>query len=155
MVDLRVVVLGRGGSGKTTFSRALSVKSGIQVIELDVHFWDETLRPLPPHEWAQRQELLLAGPRWIADGDLGPYDALMVRLNRATHVVVLDPPAWRCGWRAMRRGRENLAFWRWTLTWQWQEWPRIEQAILSAPNHPVLLHLHTDREIADSTDQLA
>jgi len=39
---------------------------------------------------------LLTADRWIADGDLGPYDALPARLDLARHVVVLDPPLWLC-----------------------------------------------------------
>jgi adenylate kinase family enzyme len=153
MPSLRVVVLGRGGSGKTTFCRALSAATGVPAIELDVHFWDATLRPLPGDEWTRRQQTLLTGQQWIADGDLGPYDVLTARLDRATHVVVLAPPAWVCWVRALRRGRESLAFWRWTLTWRRREWPRIEAAILSSPARPILLHLRTPREIADALHQ--
>lgn len=150
MTNLRIVVLGRGGSGKSTFCRALSAATGVPAIELDAHYWDTTLTPLPKDEWARRQQLLLAGQQWIADGDLGPYDVLSARLDRATHVVVLMPALWLCCARALRRGRENLAFWRWTLTWQRSEWPRIESAIRSSPAGPRLLRLRTSQEIADA-----
>ena len=38
-VGRRVVVTGMAGAGKSTFSRALSAKTGLPVIHLDVHFW--------------------------------------------------------------------------------------------------------------------
>jgi adenylate kinase family enzyme len=149
MARVRVVVLGRGGSGKSTFSRHLEAATEVPAIELDAHFWDAALRPMPHEEWARRQRALLAADRWIADGDLGPYDVLPARLDRATHVVVLDPPLWLCCLRALRRGREHLAFWRWTLTWRRREWPRIQAAIRASPSHPILLHPRSRREITN------
>ncbi len=35
----RVVVTGMAGAGKSTFSRALSAKTGLPVIVLDAHYW--------------------------------------------------------------------------------------------------------------------
>jgi adenylate kinase family enzyme len=35
----RVIVTGLAGSGKSTFSLALAVKTGLPVIHLDLHFW--------------------------------------------------------------------------------------------------------------------
>src|SRR6266516_1707330 len=38
-VGRRVMVTGMAGAGKSTFSRALSAKTGLPIIVLDVHFW--------------------------------------------------------------------------------------------------------------------
>src|SRR3954454_25337663 len=38
-VGRRVVVTGMAGAGKSTFSRALSAKTGLPIIVLDLHFW--------------------------------------------------------------------------------------------------------------------
>ena len=38
-IGRRVLVSGMAGSGKSTFSRALSAKTGLPVIHLDVHYW--------------------------------------------------------------------------------------------------------------------
>jgi adenylate kinase family enzyme len=35
----RVVVLGRGGAGKSTFAARLGMATGIPVVELDALFW--------------------------------------------------------------------------------------------------------------------
>jgi hypothetical protein len=45
--------------------------------------------------------------------DLGPHDALDVRLQAADTVVFLDVPLPRCTWRAIRRSPESADFWRW------------------------------------------
>lgn len=143
-----MVVLGRGGSGKSTFCQQVEAQTGVTAIELDAHFWDASLAPLPHEEWISRQNKLLSSDQWIADGDLGPYDVLAARLDRATHVVVLDLPLWLCCLRALRRGRENLDFWRWTITWGCRERPRIEAAIRASPAHPTALLLRSRQEVA-------
>lgn len=51
-----------------------------------------------------------------------------MRLAAADTVVVLDFPLWRCAWRALRRSRENLDFWRWLITYRRRHLP----AVLSA-----------------------
>lgn len=107
----RVVVLGRGGAGKSTFARQLTRLTGLPVIELDRHFWNEDLSPLSVERWVEVQERLATGDRWIMDRDLGPYDAPAARLRRADTVVILDLPLWRCAWRAARRSRERADFW--------------------------------------------
>lgn len=68
----RVVVLGRGGAGKSTFALHLSQVVGLPVIELDRHFWSEDLSPLSVEAWAHVQEQLAAGDQWIMAGTSGP-----------------------------------------------------------------------------------
>ena len=103
----RVVVLGRGGAGKSALARALGDGLGLPVVELDREFWSASLDPLPVGEWRRRQHVVAGGPAWIMDGDLGPYDDLEPRLVRADAVIVLDLPLWVCAWRARRRGRSG------------------------------------------------
>ncbi len=93
----RVVVLGRGGAGKSTAAVELGRITGLPVVELDEHFWGPDLAPLSVQEWTRRQQELAAGPRWIMDGDLGPYDAPAARLMRADTVLILDFGLVRCG----------------------------------------------------------
>jgi adenylate kinase family enzyme len=125
----RVLVLGRGGAGKSTFARQLSEILGIPAVELDQHFWSAAPQPLAASDWAERQALLVAPERWILDGDLGPYDVLDVRLRRADTVVVLDFSFTRCAWRAVRRSREAADFWRWVWHYRRRSAPRIRAAL--------------------------
>lgn len=125
----RVVVLGRGGAGKSALVARLGVLTGLPVIELDKHFWSSDLTPLPMDQWKASQRNLISAERWILDGDLGPYDAPEVRLSAADTVVVLDFALWRCAWRAARRSRENFAFWRWLISYRRRSLPAVMAAI--------------------------
>jgi adenylate kinase family enzyme len=125
----KIVILGRGGAGKSTFARRLGKTLGIQVIELDKHFWQPGLVATPKDKWVQIQNDLAANKNWIMDGDLGEYDVLDVRLGVADTVLLLDFPFFICAWRAFRRGKERLDFWLWLLSWRKFELPKIERAI--------------------------
>lgn len=142
----RVVVLGRGGAGKSTLAVRLGAALSAPVVELDEHFWQPDLSPMPKEEWAAVQQRLAGAARWVLDGDLGPYDVLDVRLRAADTVVVLDFPLWRCAWRAVRRSRENLAFWRWVVTYRRRALPLVMKAIAV---HASAAELHVLRNPGD------
>jgi adenylate kinase family enzyme len=136
----RVVILGRGASGKSTLARRLGDVTGLPVIEMDKNFWQPGLIATPREQWVAMQEKLAAGDRWIMDGDLGPYDAVEVRLRAADTVIFLDFSLARCAWRAIRRSRERGDFWRWLLAYRYQSRPILRAAIANhAPN--AVLHV--------------
>src|SRR5919202_6200438 len=120
MLVQRVVVLGRGAAGKSLLARELGRATNLPVVELDKEFWSADLQPMLLDVWRKRQQTLGEEPRWIMDGDLGPYDDPAPRLRRADTVVVLDMPLWLCTWRAFRRGRERSDFWRSVIRWRRQ-----------------------------------
>jgi adenylate kinase family enzyme len=125
----RVVILGPGGAGKSTLARQLAEITGLPAIEIDKIFWGPDLAALPREQWIERQRALVEQDRWILDGDLGPYDALDIRLRAADTVIFLDFSPPRCAWRAMRRSRERLDFWVWLLLYRRRSRPLILQAI--------------------------
>jgi hypothetical protein len=59
-VGRRVRVAGMAGAGKSTFSRALSAKTGLPVIHLDVHFWKPGWVESSVDEWREKQRDLPA-----------------------------------------------------------------------------------------------
>ena len=125
----RVVILGPGGAGKSTLARRLGVLLDLPVVELDRHFWRSDLQPMSKEEWRTVQADLTQPARWIMDGDLGPYDVVQPRLERADTLVVLEFARWRCVWRSVRRSRQRLDFWRWLWTWRTKSRPRLLSAI--------------------------
>ena len=104
-VGRRVVVTGLAGAGKSTFSRALSAKTGLPLIHLDLHFWEPGCVAPLDDAWREKQHGLLAGDAWIADGNY--HATLDLRLERADTVVFLDTPWWTCAQRAFVRGLDR------------------------------------------------
>ncbi|MFI5910693.1 hypothetical protein [Dactylosporangium sp. NPDC051541] len=143
----RVVILGRGGAGKSTLATRLGAALTLPVIELDKHFWAPDLTPTPTEQWVQIQRQLTDSRQWVIDGDLGPYDDLATRLHAADTVIVLDFPLWLCAWRALRRSRENLAFWRWLITYRRRSLPTVMTAIATHAEHAELHVLHNPHAV--------
>src|ERR1035437_8904237 len=61
----RVVILGRGGAGKSALSRQLSEATGIPAVELDALFWQPGPVPMDPGQWAEGQHDLVQRASWI------------------------------------------------------------------------------------------
>jgi len=136
----RVVILGRGGAGKSALARELGSTLGVPVIELDKEFWNDRLEPPPPLEWLHQQTALAQQSSWIMDGDLGANDDVVPRLKRADTVLVLDMPLWVCAWRTWRRGPERRDFWDWTFRWRRDCRPRLVRSIAEhAPTAEVVV----------------
>lgn len=150
----RVVILGRGGAGKSTLAVVLGTETGLPVIELDKHFWSPDLQPTPPDRWAEVQGELAHADRWIMDGDLGPYDVLDVRLRRADTVLMLDYSFPRCAWRALRRSRERADFWLWVWSWRRRSRPLLLKAIATHAEDAKLHVLRNPRATARFMSQV-
>jgi hypothetical protein len=87
------------GARRAAPSRALSAKTGLPVIHLDLHYWKPGwVRPLDD-EWREKQRTLLAGEAWIADGNY--HETLDLRLN------ALRPLRFWMAQRAVRNPSEN------------------------------------------------
>jgi adenylate kinase family enzyme len=138
----RVVILGRGASGKSTLAIRLGEITALPVIQLDKIFWQQGLKATPQDRWIAVQESLVAKESWILDGDLGPYDAVEVRLHAADTILLLDFSFARCAWRAIRRSRERADFWRWLFTYRRKSLPLLMEAIAK---HAANADLHVFR----------
>ncbi|GAB3960178.1 DNA topology modulation protein [Actinoallomurus acanthiterrae] len=129
----RVVILGRGGAGKSVLARQLGEVTGLPVVELDALFWQPGLVATDPARWAECQRRLVQRDVWILDGDLGPYDSdPQIRLRAADTVIVLDFAFLRCAWRTIRQGRERGDYWRWIWAYRRRSLPAVMQAITAA-----------------------
>jgi adenylate kinase family enzyme len=134
----RIVLIGPGASGKSTLARQLGEITGLPVVELDKLFWQPGLVKTSRDQWVELQQRLVGADEWIMDGDLGPYDAIEVRLGAADTIIFLDFSLARCAWRALRRSSERLEFWLWLLRYRRRSRPFLLNAISEhAPNAAV------------------
>ena len=148
------MVFGRGGAGKSTFSRRLADATGLPAVELDRIYWGPDLRAPSAEEWAERQGRVVVEPSWILDGDLGPYDVTAPRLERADTVVILDTHITRCVIRALRRGARRRDFWAWTLRWGRESRPRLIADVCRYAPGADLVILRAPREVSRWLDRV-
>lgn len=97
----RVLIIGCGGSGKSTFSQQLHQATGLPLIHLDQEFWHPNWVESTPGEWEQTVRRLIANPKWIQDGNYG--GTMAMRFERADTIIYLQTPSWKCVWRVFLR----------------------------------------------------
>jgi len=151
----RVVILGRGASGKSTLAVRLGEIAKLPVIHLDKLFWQPGLVALPRDQWVAMQSQLIRSEPWIMDGDLGPYDAVEVRLAAADTVIMLDFSLPRCAWRAIRRSCERADFWRWLFAYRRRSRPLLLRAISSHAGGANLYVLRNPAAVTQFVAQVA
>jgi adenylate kinase family enzyme len=97
----KVLVIGSGGAGKSTLAGRIAAATGLPLVHLDRLYWHPGWVPTPDAEWEQVVRGVIAGDRWVIDGNYGGTMAL--RLAAADTVVFLDVPRIRCVIRVLRR----------------------------------------------------
>jgi adenylate kinase family enzyme len=104
----RVSVVGTSGAGKSTLSRALAGALDAEFLELDSVFHQAEWVPLPTGEFRERVAAVVAGERWVIDGN---YTSKVRDLiwARADTVVWLDLPRRIVMRRIIRRSFGRVA----------------------------------------------
>jgi adenylate kinase family enzyme len=97
----RILVIGPGGSGKSTLSKRLGEVLGLPVIHLDSLYWKPGWVEPDKTEWAETVRKVIAHEAWIVDGNYS--GTLAERLEACDSVVFLDLPRHVCLWRVLKR----------------------------------------------------
>jgi adenylate kinase family enzyme len=97
----KILVIGSGGAGKTTFATRLGELLKLNVIHLDRLYWQPGWVEPPKEEWAATVESLISRDAWIIDGNYS--GTLEQRLAACDAVVFLDLPPLTCLWRVFKR----------------------------------------------------
>ncbi len=97
----KVIVIGSGGAGKSTFSRQLGEKLGLPVVHLDKLFWHPNWTRTPEDEWIEVVRREIARDEWIMDGNFGGTREM--RMQACDTVIFLDMPRWLCMYRIVKR----------------------------------------------------
>ncbi len=97
----KILVIGSGGAGKSTFARRLSKILDLEVIHLDSLYWQAGWVEMPKPEWKQLVEELLTRNAWIMDGNYS--GTLELRMQACDTIVFLDLAPRLCLWRIFKR----------------------------------------------------
>jgi len=101
----RILVIGSPGAGKSTLARRLSERLGLPLIHLDREYFGPGWTMPPRPEWREKVKMLAARPEWIMDGNYA--STFDIRVPRATDIVWLDLPRWRCALAVLCRVARN------------------------------------------------
>ena len=149
----RIIVLGCPGSGKSTFARALAARTGLPLIHLDSVWWRADGSHISRDEFDRALAELLAGEKWIIDGDYSrTYE---VRLRAADTVIFLDYPEDVCMAGIVGRVGEERPDMPWTESALDPELVAMVKNY-ARDNRPVLLDLlrrYADRQVLVFTDR--
>ncbi|HEX9962862.1 MAG TPA: DNA topology modulation protein [Pyrinomonadaceae bacterium] len=162
----KILVIGSSGAGKSTFSRRLSEKTGLEVIHLDRLYWKPNwVETTDKTEWKAVVEKALAGDVWIIDGSYS--GTLPMRLEKCDTVIFLDMPRALCVYRLLKRlalhrpgARPDMAdgcdekfdwefikFIKWTWNYPARSKPKVEALLKSCENEKKIIRLKSKREI--------
>jgi adenylate kinase family enzyme len=160
----KILVIGSGGAGKSTFARRLGQALQIEVIHLDSIFWSPGWVETPKQEWRRVVEGLLAMESWVMDGNYS--GTLDLRLAACDTVIFLDLPRLLCLWRVFRRtiryrGRSrpdmgegcperlNWAFVRWVWCYPARTRPKVISLLKESAGRRRLIRLRSRAEVKE------
>jgi len=102
MTDMRIAVVGNSGGGKSVLARRLASELQLPCVEVDYLLWLPGWTLAPQTSFDQQHTRAIAGDRWVVEG-LGDRKSLPARLQRASHIVLIDMPLWMHFWLAAER----------------------------------------------------
>ncbi|HEU4833669.1 MAG TPA: DNA topology modulation protein [Pyrinomonadaceae bacterium] len=97
----RVLVIGSGGSGKSTVAAKLGELLNLEVNHLDKFYWSPGWVEPARDEWIKTITELMDRDSWIMDGNYS--GTLELRMQKADTIVFLDLPRVLCLWRIVKR----------------------------------------------------
>ena len=165
----KIAVIGSAGAGKSTFSRRMGRKLGLEVFHLDRLMWRPGWVLVTRDEQKEIQKDLLKKERWIIDGNYS--STLDLRLKEADMVVFLDMPRLLCIYRAIKRSliyrnrtrpdmREgcdekiDVEFLKWIWQFPKKRKPNLLATLEGLPEEKRVVILRNRKEIAKFLDAI-
>lgn len=158
----KVLVIGSGGAGKSTFARRLSEKTGLEVIHLDQLYWKPNWVETPKGEWQEIVKEIIEGDEWILDGNFG--STMEMRIEACDTVIFLEMPRFVCVYRIFKRVAKyrnktrpdmaegcnekfDLKFFGWIWNFEQTAKPRIKKLLDKFQNEKTIIRLKSKREV--------
>ena len=102
----KIVIIGSGGSGKTTLATQLSSTLQLPVYHLDALYWQPNWVETDRKQWIEIQRTLVNKSQWIIDGNYG--GTLDIRLEASDTIIFLNINRYICLFRAVKRTLEHM-----------------------------------------------
>lgn len=158
----RILVIGSGGAGKSTFAKQLGEKTGIEVVHLDKIHWKPGWVEPAKDEWFKIVSNVVAKDSWIIDGNFG--GTMETRIERSDTVIFLELPRAVCVWRVVKRflayrnntrpdmaeGCEeklDLKFLKWIWDYPTRTKPKVEALLEKFQNAKTVIRLQSKKEV--------
>lgn len=98
----KIVVVGNGGSGKSTMSVKLGNLLNIPVYHLDKIAWKKNWERLPLEAFEERLNVIMKNEKWILDG-WSYHQSLYDRLEKCDTIIFISSPLWKCYYYVLKR----------------------------------------------------
>lgn len=166
-IPQRIMIIGRPGSGKSTFSIKLQAILNIPLFHLDKYFFEQNWVQRNYQDFLNQQQYFVDKPQWIIDGN--STKSFELRYSQADLCLYFNFPRYLCYYRTVKRlfhkhpaiddrahGCEETIRWS-LLQYMWGFEKRV-QPILSAlkSNYPTvkLIELRSDQDVIYFTENL-
>lgn len=158
----KILIIGSGGAGKSTFARRLHELTGVELFHLDKLHWKPNWVEPTKAEWKRAVEDLIKKDSWIMDGNYG--GTMEMRFAACDTVIFLDLPRAICVWRAIKRvllyqknsrpdmaegcdERFDLKFYKWIWDYPTRTKPRVEALINRFQDTKKIIRLSSTKEV--------
>ncbi|HEY0429631.1 MAG TPA: DNA topology modulation protein [Pyrinomonadaceae bacterium] len=158
----KVLVIGSGGAGKSTFSRKLGEKTNLEVIHLDRLYWKPNWIEPEEDKWRETIRGVLKRDSWVMDGNYS--GTLEMRAAASDTIIFLDLPRTICLRRVLKRitlsyGRTradmaegcnekfDLEFLKWVWNYRTRTKPKVEALLESVEKEKTIIRLKSAKEV--------
>lgn len=98
----KIIVIGNGGTGKSTLSKKLSSQLSLPVYHLDQISWKEGWQRVDEQTFSRKLHEILQTKEWIIDG-WSYHTTMRARFESADTIIFLDYPIWLAYYGATKR----------------------------------------------------
>jgi len=102
---MKILIIGNGGTGKSTLAKKLGDALSIAVVHLDLLMWDKDWNRMTEKEFSKQVDQLVKNKHWIIEG-WGYHSSLCKRVEMADVIIYLKFPLTFCLKSVLERNKE-------------------------------------------------
>lgn len=158
----KIMLIGSGGSGKSSLARQLGRILRIEVFHLDAIFWNPGWVGTPRDVQQRVQKELTSRESWIIDGNYS--STIDIRLQAADTIIFFDLSKWLCLYRVLKRRiqyhkkkrmdmaegceeRLDLQFLKWVWKFPEQQRPQILEKLNRLSQEKEIIILNSPKAV--------